>query len=342
MIAIVFRWAWVLALLPSAACRSAVGFACIDDGDCTGGHCESAGWCSFDDVTCPSGRRYGKWAADGLAGVCVDEPVAETSMGPSATTGGTAPVDGSESTAGPGESSTMAAATTTGDGESTSGESTGGPPQPALVAWYPCEEIQGRGLIADAAGDHPARCVGSECPAVGQGRIGGALHFDGVDDIVRIPHDAGLDLGDAWTVTAWVQPIVVDGAGFQNILGKPVAADAYLDSIELAIPQPGVLVLTTSTALESATIWHEQVLLDNEWVHLAGTSDGETLRLYLDGALLAEAPALPTAYSALDWTVGSGIDMGIAGDFYLGAIDELRLYRGALDPGEIAALAGVP
>jgi hypothetical protein len=50
-------------------------FECKDDGDCDGaealGRCEPNGWCSFPDDTCPSARRYGTHAGDGLASLCV-------------------------------------------------------------------------------------------------------------------------------------------------------------------------------------------------------------------------------------------------------------------------------
>lgn len=54
-------------------------FECQSDAQCEGGHCERDGWCSFPDDACPSGRRYGGLAGDGLAGTCV--PVDPTATG---------------------------------------------------------------------------------------------------------------------------------------------------------------------------------------------------------------------------------------------------------------------
>lgn len=58
----------VLGLL--VACGERV-FLCSDDTQCDGGYCELSGFCSFEDLECPSGRRYGELAAGGLAGACV-------------------------------------------------------------------------------------------------------------------------------------------------------------------------------------------------------------------------------------------------------------------------------
>ena len=67
--------ALALALGSCASLRG--GFACTRDDQCgdqgTGGACEASGYCSFPDLTCASGRRYGAWAGGGLRLVCVGE-----------------------------------------------------------------------------------------------------------------------------------------------------------------------------------------------------------------------------------------------------------------------------
>lgn len=50
-------------------------FSCEGVDDCVDGSlrgtCEPSGFCSFADLACPSMRRYGDLAGDGLAGECV-------------------------------------------------------------------------------------------------------------------------------------------------------------------------------------------------------------------------------------------------------------------------------
>jgi hypothetical protein len=51
--------------------RCADSAACVDAGG-RQGTCEPSGWCSFADAACdPAGRRYGEFAGDGVAGLCV-------------------------------------------------------------------------------------------------------------------------------------------------------------------------------------------------------------------------------------------------------------------------------
>lgn len=64
-----------LALTLTLACNST--FECVDDTYCRldgeQGRCEATGWCSFPSAPCPSGRRYAEFAADGIAGTCVED-----------------------------------------------------------------------------------------------------------------------------------------------------------------------------------------------------------------------------------------------------------------------------
>lgn len=63
-----------VALGLAGACGKSA-FECSDDPSCKNGDlagvCEPEGYCSFPDTVCPSGRRFGEHADDGLADKCV-------------------------------------------------------------------------------------------------------------------------------------------------------------------------------------------------------------------------------------------------------------------------------
>ena len=63
----------LLVCLGAGACVSPTSvFTCEQSTQCTvGGMCQPTGYCSFPDLGCPSGQRYGDAAGDGLAGTCV-------------------------------------------------------------------------------------------------------------------------------------------------------------------------------------------------------------------------------------------------------------------------------
>ncbi len=332
----------MLVVLAGIACTPAP-FACLDDPDCSGGRCEPSGWCSFDDDACASGRRYGRWVGDGLADACVDPDVAGTgtTTGTSTSTSSglsitISPIDGSEVTTAPGssegEASTGVPGTSTGDG-----------PDPVeLVAWYPFDDFSRPGVIVDAIGMHHGECVAGECPGPAIGAVGEAARFDGADDLVRVAHDDGLDLGVTWTAAVWMQPTLGGDSAFQNLLGKPVSMDGVNDTIELAVAEVTSAVVGIASNDKGVSVWAPFMAAPGTWTHLAGTFDGTTLRLYVDGVMVGESKAPPPYFSAIEWTIGAGIDIGVPDSHFAGAIDELRLYRGALPADDIAALAAPP
>ena len=61
--------------VPFAGCLRGTTFQCASNGDCTGspaGRCESVGYCSFPDTSCPAGSRFGDHSGP-FAGQCVDQ-----------------------------------------------------------------------------------------------------------------------------------------------------------------------------------------------------------------------------------------------------------------------------
>lgn len=72
------------------------------------------------------------------------------------------------------------------------------------------------------------------------------------------------------------------------------------------------------------------------WHHLAAVRDGRALRLYLDGAPVATAPAP----ARLDVSSGRPLQIGLGShDYFNGRLRDVRLYGRALTPSELRALA---
>lgn len=119
-------------------------FACDDDAQCrldgVQGACESTGSCSFPADDCPSGRRYGKHAAEALVGECV-EPDGDTAAGTGTDTSGLATTDGDD-TSGAAGSTTLVG--TTGDDDPCNGLTPSGP----VVATEDGQVIAGLRIVA--------------------------------------------------------------------------------------------------------------------------------------------------------------------------------------------------
>ena len=78
-------------------------------------------------------------------------------------------------------------------------------------------------------------------------------------------------------------------------------------------------------------------VLDGTWHHCAATFDGQFMRVYLDGNEIGslERPGQITTQAEAPAFLGSS---GGRGEFFQGGLDDLRIYRQALTPDEIALL----
>lgn len=145
----------------------------------------------------------------------------------------------------------------------------------------------------------------------------GAYSFDGVDDVIGLPHEPGLDDGAnaAGSIGAWVyrtsasQPL--------HIAGKRAGCGGG-SFIQLAIG--GGAVPTGLVPL-------------NEWIYLTVTWDGSTITHYAEGAAIFSAAFPPWSNSA-QWTIGTS---GTCQPFG-GLIDDVRIFSRSLDSSEIQQL----
>jgi hypothetical protein len=71
---------------------------------------------------------------------------------------------------------------------------------PALVAAYGFEEATGTAGVDVSGAGNPGATRSAT------GRVGAALSFDGVNDVVTIADSNSLDLSSAMTLEAWVPP----------------------------------------------------------------------------------------------------------------------------------------
>jgi hypothetical protein len=67
----------VLAL--TAGCLRSTEYHCSDSAQCSGGVCESVGFCSFSDTSCPSGQRFGE-SAGSYANECVGDAIGDAGV----------------------------------------------------------------------------------------------------------------------------------------------------------------------------------------------------------------------------------------------------------------------
>ena len=211
---------------------------------------------------------------------------------------------------------------------------------PGLVAGYAFNEGGGT-TTADRSGNNLSGTL-SGAAWTTQGKFGGALSFDGVNDWVTVPDAAVLDLTTGMTLEAWVYPTAGGGGPvWRNVMIKErsggeiynlYSANGSNDPVVYVVraAQPDVALDATGTAS----------LPLSTWTHLAATYDGTTLRLYVNGVQAgsrAVSGAVLTSTGVL--RIGGN---SIWGEYFQGRIDEVRIYNRALSVIEIQTDMATP
>lgn len=198
-----------------------------------------------------------------------------------------------------------------------------------MLAYWALDEAGGTSA-SDSSGNGWTGTLRSGATWV-PGISGSGVTFDGVDDNVATTFAQDLA---TWTIAVWVRsPQAPHGA----ISSGPVHRGQNFQ-INWNHPDPA---FRGGAALRIGRTWHSAsfgTLEADTWYHLVATYDGETLHTYKNGVLVGsnEAPSgQPTAET-------SSLRMGreaSAGNFFLGTIDDVRVYGRALTAAEVAALA---
>ena len=163
------------------------------------------------------------------------------------------------------------------------------------------------------------------------GKFNNTLSFNGTNAWVTVPDAATLDLTTGMTVEAWVKPGVTGNWRTAVVKEQPgnLVYGIYANT-SANRPEAEVFVGGATRSIVGPS-----ALPTGSWSHLAATYDGTTLRLYVDGAEVAQL-----AVSGSILTSNSPVRIGGNGvwpEWFNGSIDEVRIYNRGLSPAEIQA-----
>jgi len=170
--------------------------------------------------------------------------------------------------------------------------------------------------------------------AFAAGRFNNALSLDGIDGRVLINNTAGLNLANALTLSAWLNPADLSGAyrtvaikGVPGLRGYGMNVKAgALNFVKMAATDTNV----TSTVTLATGAWQHAVIT---WDATAGE-----VKFYLNGVLaqtVLDAAALTAPLDADYLSIGSWLT---GGSFFKGSIDDLRIYNRALSAADVSTL----
>jgi hypothetical protein len=215
------------------------------------------------------------------------------------------------------------------------------PPPSGLVSWW-----RGEGDCLDAIGTNNGTLQNGATFAAGL--VGQSFAFDGVNDYVKIPRAAGLDVGGQVTIDFWMKadPSSPIGSRVAGLVGS----DYY--GMEIGTAQAGVyLFVSTDGGATFVTTADANgggaSFPTGEWHHVAGTCDGARLQFYLDGQPWGKPTSVTGTISAMlassFVTIGSEdgrtrFPFCIGTRYFNGLVDEVDIFNRALSASEIAAI----
>jgi hypothetical protein len=173
-------------------------------------------------------------------------------------------------------------------------------------------------------------------PRTQSSACGGGVQFNGIDEYVSIPFSSKNHPVKEITVDFW---FTVDS------FERQVLISSYKDGgYRIAFDDGGDLWWTVNIAGIgdiSVPIQHESISL-NQWHHVAGTYDGISSKIYLDGILRNSVNASgPIQYTYNNYVM-LGVDAGSydqpdpqCNGYLKGGMDEVKIYDSALLYGQI-------
>jgi N-acetylneuraminic acid mutarotase/sugar lactone lactonase YvrE len=204
---------------------------------------------------------------------------------------------------------------------------------PTLVAHWTFDETEGI-LASDSAGDAYGCLFGEPVWRPADGKRGGALELDGIDDYILSDYVLNPSNGP-FSVFIWIK----GGAAGQELICQAdgtgsgetwLGMDALNANLMTGLVPPP-LGRFIPEPLES-----QSQIADGQWHHVGFVWDGSYRYLYVDGTEVAKDTQ---ALAQLKYSNG-GLHIGTSkkrdtGTFFSGLIDDVRIYNKALSAEEI-------
>ncbi|MCP4451243.1 MAG: LamG domain-containing protein, partial [Planctomycetes bacterium] len=209
----------------------------------------------------------------------------------------------------------------------------------SLVAHWTLDETEGL-TAADSSGygNHGELIGMTGSEWVATGHAGGALEFNGSQQ-VKFETSNSLGLSGNVTISAWVKMNADNVDAYMGIGGK--LRTAPYQGFALVRHSSGVFRLWADNGIGDIgghDASSDVTYTDTEWHHVAGVVEGSTSTLYVDGVKQAKQGA-DIAMMNSGQHAHIGIQYSQYDDrYWIGAIDDVRIYYRALSDQEISGL----
>ena len=220
-----------------------------------------------------------------------------------------------------------------GSGESPDSNEASAVPRSPLQAYLKFDESSGTSA-ADATGNGWTGTLVNG-PTWVAGYSYNAVSLDGSSQFVTLPAGVVSNLND-FTISAWVKQTT--SSTWSRIFDFGTGTTVYM----FLTPCNGAnncvrFAITVNGNANEQQIDGTAALPTGVWTHVAVTLNGSTGVLYVDGVPVGTNSSMTLTPASLGFTTQNYIGKSQYNDPYLnGQVDEFRIYRTALSPGEVA------
>lgn len=202
-----------------------------------------------------------------------------------------------------------------------------------LVGWWKFDENSGvvagdsSGLVNNGAIVNSAWVTG---------RINSALYFNGGSSFVQVNDSPSLRPAE-FTIAGWFYLTNTPPPSEYILASKYANYQGWVFRIGSDL-KPGLSVMTTNGNIGTNAYAINPIGLQT-WVHVAGTYDGQVVRLYVNGALETSV-SFPSGYTPYIGALMLGKASWANGGWIQGIADDVRFYSRALNSQEIQQFFG--
>ncbi|UCD51558.1 MAG: alpha/beta fold hydrolase [Phycisphaerales bacterium] len=187
-------------------------------------------------------------------------------------------------------------------------------------------------------------CIGAvsaaERSAASPPSVNRVLTLDGESDFVRVPNVPALhEFTNAITMELWFKAssFYPDTGHVNSLLRKNIWSGEENFFLRFRT-MDGAPCLEVSAGANIGTLRVCHEFQTGRWYHLAGTYDGSTIVAYINGARIDSKSASGSMYiDGADLYLGKGDPEFSQGEYFHGALDEIRLWNAARAEEEIQA-----
>ena len=169
--------------------------------------------------------------------------------------------------------------------------------------------------------------------------FGGALSFDGTNDVLTVPDNNALDLTNNYTLEAWIYPKSTPWLG--GIISKynSAGSNGYLLRLSNS-PGSGTASARGISFDEMETA--NNIITPNNWYHLAAVNNNGVRKLYVNGVEVALSGTALSVRANTD-PLKIGQDYSVDNSrLFNGDIDEIRIWNTARTLQQITAAKDAP